>query len=126
MVRQVAMKSIGACLLAFGLTGCSYFATFTPRVKQDVSVVLKENDFTIVRTNLTGRAGVFQLFGFIPLGDERLFSRALADLYLGAERDVAGSPSQLINWTLDDTRTDYLIGRYDKVVFRADLMRFNK
>jgi len=106
--------------------GCSYFARFSPPVAQDVNVILKENDFQVTETNLVGEAGVFYLFGIIPTGDERLFSRALADLYGPIESRLNGTSSQLLNWTCDETRTNYIIGSYYEVTFRADLMVFDK
>ena len=113
-------------MLLLVFSGCSYFARFSPPVKQEVDVILKENDFAITKTNLEGTAGVFYLFSVIPIGDERLYSRAMASLCRNVEGDIVNTPSQLINWSVDDVKTFFLIGSYNKVQFRADLMQFVK
>lgn len=118
--------SIISFLIIFCLLGCSYFATFSPPVMQETKIILKENDFSINKTNLTGSASVAFLFGIIPLGDERLYSRALANLYIGVEKDIIGTSSQLLNWSVDDMKFNYLFFTLNKVVFRADLMTFTK
>jgi len=118
-----------ALFLLFAPLGCSsYFARFSPPIKHETQIILKENDFKIVQTNLVGKASVSYLFSFIPLGDERLYSRALGDLYSQATGEVTGTPAQLIHWTVDETTTvlPIPIVSWKTVVFRADLMQFTK
>jgi len=118
-----------ALLALLSPVGCSsYFARFSPPIKQESQIVMREDDFRIVQTNLVGEATVVYLFGFIPMGDERLYSRALGDLYSKATQDVTGTPAQLIHWTVDETSMILpipIIGT-KSVVFRADLMQFTK
>ena len=115
------------CLILLFTTGCSTLYTrFSPPVKQDVQVILKENDFKIKQVNIRGEASVAALFSIIPIGDDRLYSRALADLYSKIETQIAGTPSQLVNWTVDEIRYDFIIFNYKKAIFRSDLMQFNK
>jgi len=107
-------------------TGCSlYFSRFSPPIKQDTNIILKENDFEIIETNLEGEASLSYFLG-IPLGDARLYSKALGDLYSKATVEVTDEPTQLINWTVDETTRSFIIFSTSKVKFRADLMKFNK
>ena len=60
--------SIRSLVLTFSIfilittsTGCaSYFSRFSPPIKQEVNVILKENDFEIIETNLSERQEVYQ------------------------------------------------------------------
>ena len=116
---------VASCIMS---SGCAlqYHSRFSPPIKQDTRVVLKENDFEVAQTGLVGEASVWKLFGIIPLGDERLYSRAMADLYRKAAEGVEGTPAQLMYWTADETHTWALLLGRQKVVFRADLVRFTK
>ena len=126
------------CISLLG-TGCSmYSARFSPPVNQETNVVLKENDFNIIERNLEGSYGYLSLavgqFPFFavefPLGDPRLFSNALADLYMTTKQKAEGKPSQLVNWTLDNTTwfipIPYISPVVRNVTFRTDLMEFTK
>jgi len=126
MTAYKILSALLLILIAISNSGCSYFARFSPPVAQEVNVILKENDFKIQNTNLCGQASVFYLFGMIPLGDERLFSRALADLYSQVEGGVIGKSCQLTNWGLDYTKYNFIIGTYNEALFRADLLVYNK
>lgn len=113
-------------ILIITSTGCaSYFSRFSPPIEQDVQVILKEDDFEIAETNLEGEASVTYVLG-IPMGEVRLYSRALGDLYSKATAQVTDESSQLVNWTIDETNTSYVIFSRKKVKFRADLMKFKK
>ncbi len=113
-------------------TGCAaYWARFSAPLLQQSKIVVKENDFEMVETGLTGTASVWHLFGFIPLGDERLYSRAMGELYSKVAPQATGESAQLINWTDDETILcipfpGYSILTYKKVLLRADLMKFTK
>lgn len=124
--RLVAVAALLGVLFSAGCT--SYFARFSPPIKQETQIIYKEDDFEIVQTDLVGEATVWRLFGLIPLGDERLYSRALGDLYSKADSDVTGTPAQLIQWTLDETSMFWPVPPLTrkKVVFRADLVQFTK
>ena len=110
----------------FPTTGCKYFSKFTPPIYQETQLILKENDFKMSAINLEGSATTWYLFYIVPLGDERLFSRALADLYRPIEQQVVGKPVQLMNWTYDDTTLGLFFVSRRKVLFRADLLEFTK
>ena len=137
------MKRIAVSLLLLGLclqtTGCAiYQARFSPPVKQETNVKLKENDFELVERNLNGyygywslQLGAYPYFALeIPLGDPRLFSNALADLYGESQSQMEGRPSQLVNWTLDYNAwflpIPVVTPTRKNVTFRADLMEFTK
>ena len=117
-----------ALLVVLSAAGCgTYLARFSPPVAHETEVVLREDDFKITQANLIGEASVWYLFS-APLGDERLYSRALGDLYAKASTEIEGSPGQLIHWTADETHLILpipILARR-KVVFRADLMQFTK
>lgn len=124
-IRSLTLTFIVLNLLIIS-TGCAtYFSRFSPPIKQNVNIILKEDDFEIVETNLEGEASVAFFLG-IPLGDVRLYSRALGDLYSKATARVTNESSQLVNWTVDETSRNFMIFSTKKVKFRADLMRFNK
>lgn len=130
--RRVIMKIkrisffIGLLFVIPLCSGCVYFSRFSPPVKQEVEVVLRENDFKVDEVNLVGKASCIYLFGIIPLQDQRIFSRALADLYKNREKKVTGAPYQFTNWGLDSTKTNYIVFVKDEVVFRSDLIKFDK
>ncbi len=137
MRRATLCFSAVALLLAI-LPGCAaYTARFTPPVAQENIIKLKENDFHYVATNLTGTADVWYIFGAIALGDNRLFSRALAEMYSGAQDMVTGRSTQLVNWTVDETDFYPIPPLYGilaifpgihkhTVIMRADLIEFTK
>lgn len=116
-------------LVCLGFTGCTaYTSRFSPPVEQTTEIKFKENDFQHIESNLRGEAEVWYILWSIPMGDNRLFSRALAQLYSGAEGKMTGRASQLVNWTLDETDLDFFvlgIHRH-KVIFRADLIEYVK
>ena len=108
------------------LTGCYHPSSSAP-VRQDVKIVLKEDDFKISKVNCEGSASVWYLFFVIPLSDSCIVSNALTDLYLPIREEMEGQPAQLINWTYDDTELwipPFALRK--KVIFRADLMKFTK
>ncbi len=126
-------------LLSSWLSGCAmYSARFSPPVKQETNVVLKENDFKTIDRSVQGshkcfflNIGYYPLFAWeIPFGDPRLFSNALADMYTGTQQMAEGKPVQMINWTLD--RTDFFLPiplitpSVKKAVFQADIIEFTK
>ena len=114
-------------LLIINLSGCvSFLARFSPPVRQDVEIVLKENDFKVTDTNIEGEATVNYLFTFIPLNDPRIYSRALGDLYSKVSSEITGNPAQLGNWTVDEVDRFYLFFFSTKTVrFRADLIKYH-
>ena len=123
--RRILAGVLFFCAVAIA-SGCSYGSRFTPPMHQETSLVLKENDFQISAINREGYAEVWYLFGLIPMGDERLFSRALADLYRPIEKQTVGRPTQLVNWTYEDTTLNLFLVSKREVVFRADLLEFTK
>ena len=137
MRKIVELAILVAVCLA--LAGCSmYTARFSPPFKQDTNVVLKENDFEFIERNLRGSHYYWSLqIGYvppmaleIPLGDPRLFSNALADMYIASKEQTEGKPTQLMNWTLDsDTLLipiPFVWPTKKTAIFRADLMEFTK
>ena len=140
MNRTIAFMA--AIIMATQLSGCGkyemYRADFSPPFKQETSVVLKENDFRFVERNLEGSYSYWTLqlgaspdlaLG-IPLGDPRLFSNALADMYRRSREQSEGRSTQLMNWTLDRSSTVLPIPLVwptkETATFRADLMEFTK
>lgn len=119
--------------------GCAtYEARFSPPVKQETNVVLKENDFEWLERNIQGtysywslQLGMFPVAALeIPLGDPRLFSNALADLYGKSKLQTEGKPTQMMNWTLDMydwyLPIPYITPVRKTATFRADLMQYTK
>jgi hypothetical protein len=133
-----AASLLAVCTLT---TSCStYQARFSPPVRQDSTVVLRENDFRYIQQDLRGDYeywGIFLGFLFpcrigvdIPFGDPRRFSNALADMYSGAQAEAEGGSTQLVNWKYDDDLFFiplYVINPYrQRAVFRADLIEYTK
>jgi len=119
-------------LLVFSLLilqGCfMYGSSYSPPVKQDAVILLKENDFDYIARNLTGEYSCDYILG-IPLDDPRLFSNALADLYTKVQPLAEGKSTQLINWTYDRyTKKSciFLLPSTTTAKFRADLIEFKK
>jgi len=134
-------KVLIACLLSVFFIGCTtYTATFSPPVRQNSTVILKENDFRYVDRNLEGAhecwfvgfgLWFFPLLSFeIPIDDPRLYSNALAELYSNSKQLSEDKPSQMINWTVDSysyiipTPYIYVVKKYVK--FRSDLIEYTK
>jgi hypothetical protein len=131
------MRRIGdlpriVCLLiiaAVFLSGCTlYSSRFSPPVKQESQVVLRENDFRYIERNLEGSHSYWALWLIIdiPLSDPRLFSSALADLYADSQQQVEGKTTQLINWALDYDELLLPLLRRKRATFRADLIEYTK
>jgi hypothetical protein len=137
----------GFYIIILGFVGCLYFigcttytATFTPPVRQNSEIILKENDFRYVERNLEGDHECWFIgLGFwfipfasfeIPVDDPRLYSNALADLYSNSNELSEGKPSQMINWTADSYSfiipTPYIYAVKKYVKFRSDLIEFTK
>lgn len=125
--------------LAMSFSGCAiYQARFSPPVGHVSVVNLKENNFKLIERNLTGEYGYLTLeLGMyplasmpIPLGDPRIFSQALADMYESSQQQSEGKPTQLVNWTLDQhdlwIPIPYISPVFRSATFRADLMEFTK
>ena len=125
-IRSLIILFAVSCVVTTSIGCAGYISRFSPPIKQDVNVILKEDDFAIAETNLVGEASVTYALGFIPLGEVRLYSSALGDLYAKATEQVTDESSQLINWTIDETNTFYVIFSRKKVRFRADLIKFKK
>jgi hypothetical protein len=125
--------------LVLALSGCSiYQARFSPPVGHVSVVNLKENNFKLIERNLVGEygyvtleCGLYPLASLpIPLGDPRLFSQALADMYGRSQQQAEGKSTQLVNWTLDQhdlwIPIPYISPVYRSATFRADLLEFTK
>lgn len=126
-MRASLSRILVVSVLSLTMCGCaSYLARFSPPVAQTTEVKFKENDFQYVQTNLSGEAQVWFLLYGIPLGDVRLFSRALGDMYACAEGKVLGRACQLVNWTVDETDFNCFLLRRRKVVMRSDLIEYVK
>lgn len=138
MKRTINVLTVCALAIVV-LNGCSiYQARFSPPIKQETNVVLRENDFHLVERNLEGEYGYLGLhLGYypfaaleIPLKDPRLFSNALADLYSNSQSLAEGRPSQMVYWTLDQHAwflpIPYITPVWKNTKFRADLMEYTK
>ena len=110
-------------------------------MEHESQVVLRENDFRYIERNVEGSASYWTLWiGFppgppegdgalrleIPLGDPRLFSNGLADLYSDSQQQAEGKTTQLINWTVDMENFLLPLLMRRKVTFRADLIEYTK
>lgn len=132
---QRCVRLMGATLVLCGLCGCSiYTARFSPPILQKSKVILRENDFRYLERDIRGNYSYWTLWiGYapqaslqIPLGDPRLFSNALADLYSRSRDQAEGKTTQLINWTLDEDFFALPFVMRRKVTFRADLIEYTK
>lgn len=110
-----------------------YAARFSPPVEQESTVTLRENDFQYLERNLSGAYAYWSLWlGYpgttlqIPLGDPRLFSNALADLYSKSQKQTEGKSTQMVNWTLDMDEFMLPLFMRHSAVFSADLIEFTK
>jgi len=105
--------------------GCAVY-TASPAFPnyQATQIVLKENDFKVVKAHLVGTASCQYILG-IALGDPKIHSRALGEISQAA--GAVGKSAQLINWTCDNVQTS-LLGLWleQKVVYSADLIEFDK
>ncbi len=142
MTTRVIKKACAVAALvlaAVSVEGCAmYQARFSPPVKQETNVVLKENDFSIVERNLSGDYSYWSLqIGFypwaaldIPLDDPRLFSNALADMYTDSKNMAENRSTQMVNWGLDYNGwwlpIPFVTPLRRSVTFRADLLEFQK
>lgn len=120
-------------------SGCAmYEARYSPPVAHVTSVRMNQNNFSIIERNVEGSYAYPSLhFGFypvasfeIPMGDPRLFSKALADMYSQSKGMVEGNTVQFINWTLDSTSwwlpIPYISPVTKRATFRADLLEFTE
>lgn len=125
-MKLVSMALASAAALCV-LTGCnSYMARFSPPIEQEATVVLRENDFQYLERDLKGDYHYWSIFGAIPLGDPRLYSNALADLYSNAQASTEGKPAQLVNWKYDEDNLSFFIVVKRRAIFRADLIEYTK
>lgn len=137
-MNKIALLGMVA-VTAWMTSGCAmYSARFSVPLKQETNIVLKEDDFVITDRNVEGTYGYPSLqVGFyplasmeIPMGDPRLFSNAMAEMYAKTAKQVEGKPAQLVNWTLDNYSWFIPIPYFTPVVktakFRADVMEFTK
>ena len=133
--KNVAMSFGALVVLTLSASGCgtAYVAVFSPPVMQESVVVLRENDFRYVERNIEGSYSYWALWiGYpplilqIPLGDPRLFSNALAEMYSKSKSQAEGKTTQLINWTLD--RDDLMLPLFMRktATFRTDLIEYTK
>jgi len=129
MARILTRLLVGMLLLSV-FSGCAaYTAWFSPPVLQESSVILKENDFQYVERNREGEYSYWAInlfFTEIPLGDPRLFSNALADLYSKCQQQTEGRAGQMVNWTLDHRSFYIPIFVQRSAIFRADLIEYTK
>jgi len=114
-------------LLVFQGCASIYSSSYSPPVLHMSNIMLKENDFKVVKRNITGQHSCRYVF-LVPLDDPRLFSNALANLYSKVQNETEGKSTQLINWTKDDyTSQGCLFFYYRRTIkFRADLIEFKK
>jgi hypothetical protein len=133
---RILPQLLAAMLLLLVFSGCStYYARFSPPVLQESSVILKENDFQYVERNREGSYSYWSLwFGApvegwyleIPLGDPRLFSNSLADMYAKCQEQTEGRAGQMVNWTLDYRMLMFPFLAEKSAIFRADLIEYTK
>lgn len=129
----------GVAVLAVASSGCSmYTGRFSPPIQQDTSVQLREDDFRYVDRNMRGDYQYWSLnIGYfpplaisIPLGDPRIFSNALADMYARSQANVEETPAQMINWKYDGENLiipiPFVTPIRHTAVFRADLIEFHR
>ena len=128
MMTQTWTRALVAIVLAGVLSGCSskYYYRYSPPIKHTTNVVYRENDFKFLKSHLVGSASCGYFLGFAT-GDPRVESRALKELYQSAEGAQLGGASQLVNWTSDETTTNFFfIYQKERVVLSADLIEFVK
>lgn len=124
-MKKFFISFFALLLMMCGGCASSYKARFSPPVHHATSVTLTENDFVTVKPHLVGKASCTYFLG-LPATDSRVYSRALADLYGQQRHAMIDTPSQLINWTCDSTSSRILFWKTEKVVFSADLIKFEK
>lgn len=90
---------------------------------QATQIVLKENDFKVRKSHLTGTASCSYVLG-VPMQDPKIHTRAMADIQHAAA--VTGKSAQLINWTCDFVATDFWFWNDQKVIYSADMIEFIK
>lgn len=119
--------------LIFGLAGCGSFAGWGP-MGHASKVDLSSNNFTVLKSNVSGSATVSVLFPLpipftqfgLPLGDSDLYRLAMKNL---KEKIDSGKESKenigLVNLTVDETLKHYVwMYGWKTVTITADVVKF--
>jgi hypothetical protein len=120
------MKKLTLFVAALALLapGCVNYQGQYPNPNTVTEIVLKENDFKVVKTHMKGTAFCRYALGFIPLNDPSIVSQALAQIRDQAAMD--GRPVQLVNYTEDRFETNYLLFVDSHVTITCDAIEFTK
>jgi hypothetical protein len=143
--RKVAENSVGEreffmancfslladCML---FSGCAAIAPFTSllstptgppplQVHEQTSVKLAEGNFTLVKTNVTGRSKGFSLLGIITMYPATL-TKAMNHLCATAQMRE-GEPQTVAHLVIEQSTTYWLLFGIPEINVRADIVQFN-
>ena len=115
-------KVCSAAALMSLLAGCGAMRNIP--ISNGSSTGLGGANFEITRTGLVGQASCIYLFGFIPLLDPAIATRAMDQLVESS--GSSGKSSGLVNFAMDGYSAFYLAISIDTVKVRADVAEFKK
>jgi hypothetical protein len=123
-MRYLLKSALTVTLLAAAITGCSYYEGMRPPSANIQDVILKENDFKVLKTHLLGKASCSYVLGFIPIGDPNIVSQA--QIQIRDQVDMTGKAAALVNWTEDASSLNFFVIRKDTVILTADAIEYTK
>ena len=103
------------------LMGCVGSQGINPMANSS-EVELSGANFEVTATGLHGQASCAYLFGFIPLGDPAVATRAMDDLVASANTE--GQSRGLVNFSADKSCAFYFFITVKSVAVRADVVEF--
>lgn len=124
---------LGLVILAGGCAGAaatqlpSTFSSLNPsasslEIHNQTELKLTEGNFSVVKTNVVGKARGFALLGFITMVPAR-FETAMDRFYSKAEMQT-GRPQTFENLIVEKTSAYWILFSIPRVSVRADLLEF--
>jgi len=115
-------KACCAAAILSVLVGCGSLRVIP--VSNGSSTGLAGANYQIARTGIRGEASCMYLFGFIPMGDPAIATRAMDQLIESA--GSTGKANGLVNFAVDQYSAFYIVLAIDTVKVRADVAEFRQ
>ena len=123
LVIPCALLSGCAAVAPLGsLVGGSHGGPPPLQVHEETTVQLARDDFSLVKTNVTGMSKGFSLLGIITIVPPTL-TKAMNRLYGSAQMET-GRPETVAHLVIEQTTSFYILFGIPKIEVRADIVEF--